>query len=234
MSSSSSRAYHSPRRQASARETRRLVLQATQQQFVRHGYAGTSLAAIARAAGVSLATVKLVAATKAQLLLAATQALVRGDESAVPLVEQPWWQQLLAEPDPDRLLRQFATATRSALERQADLLEVIRQAASSEPDIAELEQRASLGRWHDLRQLAQALADRDALRSDLDVDAAADIIWALASPQLYRPLVAGRRWSADRWEALLHDILRTQLLVPRRSQRRPAKPATLPLRTGAE
>jgi hypothetical protein len=177
---------------------------------------------------VSLATVKLVAPTKAQLLLAAIQALARGDESALPLAEQPWWQQLLAEPDPERLLRQFASATRSALERQADLFEVVRQAAPSEPDIAELQQRASLGRWHDVQQLAQALADRDALRLDLDVDMAADIIWALASPQLYRPLVTGRRWSGERWEAWLDEMLRSQLLVPRRVGRRSGNRRTLP------
>ena len=211
----SSRPYHSPRREEAARETRRLVLEAARQQFVRSGYAGTSLAAIAEAAGVSLATVKLVGGTKAQLLVATLQAVIRRDEPTVPLVEQPWWRQMLAERDPEALLRRFASAIRSALDRQAELFEVVWQAASSEPEIAAIERRASLGRWHDVRQVAQALADLGALRADLGVDAAADIVWVQAAPQVYRLLVAERGWPPERWEGWLYESLSAQLLAPR-------------------
>src|SRR6185437_12754714 len=113
MTRMSSRPYHSPRRAEAARETRQAVLAAARRQFVEHGYTHTTLAAIAQAAGVSLATVKLVAGTKPQLLVATIQAEVRRDDVAVPLVEQRWWQQLLAEPDPVGMLRQFVVAMAS-------------------------------------------------------------------------------------------------------------------------
>ena len=213
----STRPYHSPRREASARETQRLVLDAARRQFVASGYAGTSLATIAAAAGVSLATVKLVGGTKAQLLVAAIQDVIRRGEPALPLVEQLWWREMLAERDPESLLRRFASAIRAALDRQAALFAVVWQAAASEPEIAAIERRASQGRWQDVRQVALALADRGALRAGLGVDAAADIIWAEASPQVYRLLVAGRGWSPERWEEWLLDSLRAQLLAPRRT-----------------
>lgn len=188
------------------------MLDAAQQQFVHYGYGGASLPAIAQAAGVSLATVKLVAGTKAQLLVAAIQALMRRDEPAIPHAEQPLWQQMLLDRDPEGLLRQFAGVCRSGLEHQADLFDVVYQAAPSEPELAALEEQASLGRWHNVRQVAQALAELGALRSDLDVDAAADTIWAIASPQVYRLLIGRRGWSAERWEHWLADTLRRQLL----------------------
>ena len=213
MSDLSRRPYHSPRREEAARETQRVVLEAARQQFVLHGYAGTSLAAIARAAGVSLATVKLVGGTKAQLLIAAIRAVIRREDPTVELVEQGWWREMLAEGDSDGLLRRFASRIRSALERQADLFEVVWQAAASEPEIGALEQRASLSRWEDVRQVGQGLADLGVLRPGLDVDGAADVIWALASPQVYRLLVARRGWTPERWEAWLLDSLRGQLLA---------------------
>ena len=41
---------------------------------------------------------------------------------------------------------------------------------------------------------------------------AADIIYALASPDLYGLLVLDRNWTGDRYEAWLRDILTDQLL----------------------
>jgi AcrR family transcriptional regulator len=217
----SSRAYHSPRRQQAARETRLAVLAAAREQFVEHGYAGTSLAAIAQSAGVSLATVKLVAGTKAQLLVAAVQGVMRRDDPSLPLVQQPWWREMLGLRDAVRMLREFASIVCPGLERQAELFEVVWQAAASEPELAELDGRASLGRRDDVRQLAHALAELGELRGDLDVDAAADTIWALASPQMFRLLVGRRGWSAQRWQEWLVDSLAVQLLEapPRRPRR---------------
>ena len=217
MPAGSSRAYHSPRREQTARETRLAVLAAAREQFVDHGYAGTSLAAIAQSAGVSLATVKLVAGTKAQLLVAAVQGIMRREEPSLPLVEQPRWRAMLTQRDPVRLLREFASIAASGLEHQAELFEVVWQAAASEPELAELDERASLGRWDNVRQLAQTLADLGELRADMDVDAAADTIWALASPQLFRLLVGRRSWSAGRWQEWLVRSLGVQLLEPPRT-----------------
>ncbi len=214
MAPKSSRSYNSPRRAEAARETRRAVLAAARQQFVENGYAHTTLAAIAEAAGVSVATVKLVGGTKPNLLVAAIQAEVRRDDDSVPLVEQQWWRELLADPDSNGMLKKFAAAVASAIERQSNLFAVVWQAAASEPEIASLDHRARQGRWNDLRQVAQALAERGALRPGLDLDTATDIIWALASPQLYRLLTADRGWSTTHWEAWLCDSLTSQLLTP--------------------
>ena len=59
----------------------------------------------------------------------------------------------------------------------------------------------------------EALAERGALRPGLDLDTATDIIWALASPQLYRLLTVDRKWSTERWGAWLSESLTIQLLT---------------------
>jgi DNA-binding transcriptional regulator YbjK len=165
---------------------------------------------------VSLATVKLVAGTKAHLLVAALQhTLTTPEASDTPVSEQAWWQQMLAERDAATVLRQFASISRSALERQADLFEVLWQAAASEPELARLDQQGSQARWQTLQQVAQVLADRQALRTGLEVETATDIIWALAAPQMYRLLVARRGWPTERWEKWLADALTVQLLAAR-------------------
>jgi AcrR family transcriptional regulator len=51
------RRYHSPARQRQAKDTRRRILDAARDLFRRHGYAGTTLDAIAGAAGFSPKTV---------------------------------------------------------------------------------------------------------------------------------------------------------------------------------
>jgi AcrR family transcriptional regulator len=63
------RTYHSPRREAQAKATRREILETARRLFRENGYAATSVPDVARAAGVSTKTVYLSFPTKRQLLL---------------------------------------------------------------------------------------------------------------------------------------------------------------------
>ena len=61
-------------------------------------------------------------------------------------------------------------------------------------------------------ECAKALAQASALRAGLRARDAADIIHALASPEVYRSLVVDRKWSDDRFERWLSNTLASQLL----------------------
>src|SRR5215218_134420 len=98
------RRYESPRRREQAATTRRLILEAAQRLFERHGYVATTMAAIAAEAGVALKTVYVAFETKSGLLRALWHLLLRGDEEDVPIDERPWYREVLAEPDPERRL----------------------------------------------------------------------------------------------------------------------------------
>jgi AcrR family transcriptional regulator len=212
-SGTSTRVYRSPRRAAGAAETRAAVLEAAAREFAAHGYARSTLAGIARRADVSLATVKLVGGPKPRLLVAALEAIVRAGAADVPLVDQPWWRSLLAEPDSHRLLERFGVAVSATLERQADLLQAVAEGALVDPELASLEMTASEGRRQDLRTLAEELARRRALRADVTVDEAADTMWAIASPAVYRLMVGPGDWSTSEWGRWLGAIVARGILA---------------------
>jgi AcrR family transcriptional regulator len=207
------RRYDSSRRREQAAATRRLILDAAERLFVERGYAATTMAAIARAAGVAPKTVYLAFETKSGLLRALWHLRLRGDEADVPIPERPWYRAVLAEPDAERALRMGAHQARLVKERAGALLAVIRDAAPSEPDAGELWGRMESEFHANQRAVVQVLHDRGALRPGLSVDRGADIMWTLNHPDVWRLLVVARGWTPEEWERWFADTVVAQLLL---------------------
>jgi hypothetical protein len=159
---------------------------------------------------VSLKTVYNVFETKSGLLRALWHLLLRGDRDDVPVGEQPWFREVLDEPDPERQLRLNARNSRIVKVRAAALMEVIRAAAPSDPEIGALWRRIESDFHANQRAIVESLARKGALKGD--VDAAADVLWALNHPSLYALLSNDRGWTPERYEAWLGDLLCSQLL----------------------
>jgi AcrR family transcriptional regulator len=206
------RRYDSPRRREQAAATRREILEAAQRLFERHGYAATTMAAIAAEAGVALKTVYVAFETKSGLLRALWHLLLRGDEDDVPIPERAWYRAVVAEPDPERKLRLGAHNARLVKERAAALMGVIRSAAASDADAAELWSRIESDFYDNQRAIVQALHDGGALRDGLDVARAADIMWTLNHPDVWHLLVGARGWTPEAWEQWFADTVSEQLL----------------------
>src|SRR3954449_4364603 len=117
------RRYDSPRRREQAAATRRAILDAAQRLFEREGYAASTMAAIAAEAGVSTKTVYLAFETKSGVLRALWHLLLRGERDDVRVSEQPWFREVVDEPDPERKLRLNARNSRVVKSRAADLME---------------------------------------------------------------------------------------------------------------
>lgn len=209
-----SRGYNSPRRREQAAATRRKILEAAQQLFERDGYAGTSMAAIAAGAGVSLKTVYLAFETKSGLLRALWHLLLRGEEDSVPVGKQRWFQEVLEEPDPRRQLRLNMRNSRTVKVRAGALMEVIRSAAAGDADTKALWGRIQAEFYDNQRAVVQSLADKGALNPALDVRTATDILWGLNHPSLYWLLARERGWPPERYEGWLAELLCSQLLGP--------------------
>src|SRR3954453_5429309 len=96
------RRYDSSRRRAQAEATRNDILDAAQGLFERHGYAATTMEAIAAEAAVALKTVYVAFETKSGLLRALWNHLLRGGREEVPVAEQEWYREVVTEPDPER------------------------------------------------------------------------------------------------------------------------------------
>ena len=201
------RTYHSPRRQEQARETRQRILAAALRLFVSDGYVATTLPAVAQEAGVSAATISVAFGTKLKLLDALIKESVRGDDAPAPLATRPWWQEMLREPEPVRQIRLYASIARRIRERTTDIAEIVRGAATADPEIAALRRGLSESRLQDNRMLAEALAAKEALALGITVERATDLLWTLDSVETYWMLVVERGWSPDEYEEWLASVL---------------------------
>src|SRR5919204_2319125 len=205
------RRYESPRRREQAAATRIAILTAAERLFGECGYAGTSVSAIAAAAGVALKTVYAAFGTKAEVLRALWNLRMRGDEEPVPLAQRPWFREFIAEPDPRRRLALVAHNARIVRERTATLTEIVRQAAPGDTQIAELWERFQRELYElGMREVAKTLA-RDGSLATVP-KTAADLLWALTHPDLYLLLVRERGWKPDAYEQWLRDALCHELL----------------------
>jgi len=215
----STRSYDSSRRREQAATTRQDILEAAQRLFEQQGYPATTMAAIAKEAGVALKTVYLAFETKSGLLRALWHLRLRGDQDDVPVGERPWYLEILEEPDPERQLRLAAHNSRLVKERAGALLKVIRSGASADPDIAELWARIQTDFHDNQRTIVKSLHKKRALRRGLTVDRAADILWTLNHPDLWHLLVGERGWTPDEYERWFTDAACSQLLAERSAAR---------------
>jgi AcrR family transcriptional regulator len=205
------RPYRSERRREQAEQTRARVLAAAAELFTAGGYAGTSVAAIAAAAGVSAETVYAGFGTKRALLGELVQLAVRGGDPR-PVPEQEGPRTLAAQTDQREQLRLFAADIAGRLERAAPLVAVVAAAARSEPELGELLAKVHEVRRRNLATLVDALAANGPLR--IPDREALDTVWALTSPELHQLLVRVRGWKRRRYAEWLGETLAAVLLRP--------------------
>src|ERR687897_698443 len=145
MSAEVKRPYRSTRRREQASETRRRIIRAAHDLFVSQGYGRTTIAAVARAAGVAVETVYAAFRNKPTLLRQVWYATVRGDEQDIRLLDRPEIRAVLAEPDLATRLQDHAVALIPVFRRITPLLRALQGAATSEPAaaamLAEFDQR---------------------------------------------------------------------------------------------
>ena len=187
---------------------------AAQTLFMEHGYAGTTMAAIARDAGVVVETVYRSFGSKVALFGAVVEAALAGgvERSEVPVEERPAIAAIIAETDPAKQVALYA-ATQPGIHRRAGpLLRAVRDAASLDPEVARVWSELEGQRYAGQARVAGMLASRGALREGLDVERATDLIWTLTALVVHDLLVIERRWTSEQYERWLTDALKRELL----------------------
>ena len=101
-------------------------------------------------------------------------------------------------------------------ERLGPIYEVMKSAARSEAEVAEVYKGAQTSRFTNLSALAVRLAERGPLRSGLTVEEAARTIWVLASPEARQILLEHAGSSRERYSTWLSETLSAALLPPAR------------------
>ena len=198
--------------QARTRRTRAAVVEAARTLFLARGYAATTIEAISDRSDTPQATVYRLFSSKLGILEAVLDVSVAGDDDAVAMVDRPQVRSLLSDRDPKNQLAGFAALLRDVMARAAPVHRILADAARSDEDAASLLAESARQRHEGQHRIARSLARSKALRPGLRERDAADIIHALASPEVYGLLVFDRGWSGERYEKWVKEILIDQLL----------------------
>ena len=205
-SSVAKRRYRSPLREAQAGATRSKVLDAALDTFLERGYAGTSVAAIAKAAEVSPETIYATFGTKRGIVAgllervdaehrprrAAERSRERGGGPGVEL---------------DILAEEVADFWRT----NGRLVRLLRQGIG-DPEIGRLWEGRNSARRRLIANIVGGWS-AGAIRPGLTPERAADLAWALTTPELYDMLVDERGWTIKTYVAWLGKALRQELLA---------------------
>lgn len=206
------RRYQSPLREQSARRTRRAIVMAAQELFTAHGYAATSLADIAAAAGVARPTAFAAFGSKPALLRQVLDQALAGDDEPIPVAQRPWFQPVWEAPTPAAVLDAYAGVCTLISSRAARIFEVVRRAADEAPEIAELWDTLQRNRRAGARMVAEHAASLGPLATGLDIDHATDILWIFNDPAHYDTLVSRRSWPEPDYTSWLSSQIRHALL----------------------
>jgi AcrR family transcriptional regulator len=199
------RVYDSPVRQQQADETRRRIAAATRKLLENTGYAGMTIPAVAKAAGVAVPTVYAIFGSKKGIVSELLDAARFGER----------YQMLLAEAravkDPRELLKFPPRFSRQIYESELPVENLLRGAGMVAPELAAVEEERNCQRYDSQEMVIDALEAGHLLRSGLSRDDARAILWALTSRDMFRQLVRERGWTGDEYEAWLHRTIRWEL-----------------------
>jgi AcrR family transcriptional regulator len=186
------RKYDSPLRDAQTTQTRARIIDAAAREFVRLGYAKTSMSGIAAAAGVSRETVYHLLGGKVAVLKAVYDVAVVGDHAETPVADRNVYRAMLADPDPASAARTFGRLSADLVGRIGPVLKVLADAAH-EQELADLLAQTRAERLSGTHHLLASLSGADPT-TDRFAEAV-DETYALISPELALVLIEQRGWS---------------------------------------
>ena len=195
------RTYDSSRRRAQAAENRAAIVHAARDLFVEQGYGRTTMADVARAAGVSVETIHKSVGTKATLLHRAWDITIGGDDQDVVFHERPEIMAIRSEPDlARRLLLQARFSTETA-QRIAPFQLMVQAASGADPAAAAMLEEMDRQRLAGLGTMAsEAAATGQLIVSE---EECRDILWSTTDGTLWNRLVVQRGWTNDRYATWL-------------------------------
>lgn len=191
------RRYDSSRRQEQARETERQVLAAAHDLFVAQGYGRTTIADIARAAGVSPETIYARFKNKPTVLHRVWDVTVGGDDEEVVFHERPEVRAIRAEPDLAKRLMMHARMSAATARRIGPFLRALQGAASSDQRVADMLAEMDRQRLAGMSVMAAEAAATGQLA--VTEEECRDFMWSLTDGYLWARLVDERGWSDEQF-----------------------------------
>jgi AcrR family transcriptional regulator len=204
------RRYDASRRRAEAARTHARVLEVAERLLLSNGYAATSVAAVATAAGVSAELIYKAFGGKAGLVREIQRRGLLGG-GPVPARERS---DAFSATDMDArsLLREWTRLSTEVAPRVAPITLLVRSAAATDADLADLLKQMAAQRLERMALNAERLTAHAGVRRDLTVEQIRDVMWTYTSPDLYDLLVGQRGWTVDQYRDFLFRGLSGQLL----------------------
>jgi len=207
------RKYDSSRRQARALETQAQIVEAARELFIKDGYSGVSIETIARKAKASPELIYSVFKNKRTILSHAMNLAAGTDDEPIPVMLRSYIQEVASERNQQRQIQMFASRMQMFFSHIAPVVEVMRAAAKTEPEIDNLLKKYLNDRYQGMGFFIDCLLANGPLRSGLSKLTAVETIWTLASAEVYNLLVRDRGWSGEEYEVWLSEAL-GRLLLP--------------------
>lgn len=204
------------RAEAEKAETRRRVVTAAHKLFVKKGYVATTIADIAKEAGVAVQSVYTAGQSKADLMHHVVDMTVAGDFETAPIHERPFFAEITAEKDPKKQVALLAEAMNEITVRLAPVWVAFREAAAVDAKAAaELAEQQARRR----QTLGMAVDTIPAAALRRPHDEAADTLWSVGSVDVFLLLMSRPGWNRERHAEWLRDTLVVQLLKPAPTRR---------------
>src|SRR6201992_892076 len=204
--SAKSRAYRSELRQKQAELTRSQVVAAAAELFAAEGYARTTLAKIAAAAGVSVETVQG-HGPKAALLIAAAEVAGVGVSGEDSILDVEIGRRMSAVDDPQAALDFVSMAATDIHRRTARLAPALFGGANSDPELDQYLDDFVAGINRQVRRGLEVYRDRGWLRGDVPFDELVETAAVVCSVETYLRMTRRDGWSAEAYRAWCRRML---------------------------
>ncbi len=201
------RTYRSERRAQRSLATRRRVLEVATTSFIERGYAATTIKAVAVGAEVAVPTVELAFGTKANLLKAAIDVAIAGDDEPVPVLQRAWAVRAARARSGHELAAIAAAVLTEAQHRSSGLVLAAFEGAPTDPSLAELADRLAAQRRESAAWLVDQLAAIAGRRGGQPRTDAIDTVWLLMEPATFERCTRRLGWTAQRYERFIADAI---------------------------
>ena len=206
------RSYRSPQRREHAAATRSSILAAARDLLQDRGYAATTVAEIARRAGVSIDTVYVSVGRKPELVLAVIETVLGEGDQPIPAERRDYVRAIRGEPSARGKIEIYAAAVARLVPRTAPLQEALRKAGDTDAACARTWRLLVSRRADNMLLFASDLRSTGDLRGDLSDQQVADIVWSTNAAE-YWLLLDQQGWTPAHYKAWLTDLWSRTLLA---------------------
>ncbi|NMN99071.1 TetR/AcrR family transcriptional regulator [Antrihabitans stalactiti] len=205
------RSYDASRRREQAAARRHAVVEAALDLFEHNGFRSTSIAAIARHAGVSAESIYKVFGTKATLAKAVFDFVIAGDHEDATIADRPSAAAVAVEPDVRRKIEIYVQGLARRQQRSAKVQILIRDGRLIDDALDVVWCQLLHERLTGMTMLGRHLLDTGQLRVGIELDEVRDVLWTYVAVELYELLVLDRGWSLERYADWIAHAITTAL-----------------------